>query len=190
MKNRPVVIWDIDGVLADDRVRAQAFLAATDQFVIERSLALRENPDWDGYYGDMENDKPHSDMVDLFDFLHNHPSDPCFGVTDREGGFIEALPVFLTGRDDRYRDATVAWLRKEVHPMAATRYSPLYMRRNGSRLTNAEEKRHHLKEIRREHGIPIMAFEDNDGSAQFYREEGIRCLQVARAIPNGKAYKA
>jgi len=71
--NTPVVIWDIDGVLADDRVRAQAFLAATDQFAEPRSLELRDEPDWDGYYGAISDDKPHDETVAIFTALHWHP---------------------------------------------------------------------------------------------------------------------
>jgi len=184
--NRPVVIWDIDGVLADDRLRAQAFLACTDQFAEPRSLELRKECDWDGYYGAIGDDLPHADMVSIFKAMHWHNS----AIATEFLGTTEAQPVFLTGRDETYRKETTDWLKYHVHPFAGTDMAPLYMRREGSTLTNKEEKEHHLEDIKLKWGVPTMAFEDNDATVKFYRERGIRCLQPTRAVPSGTSYKS
>lgn len=186
--NRPaarVVIWDIDGVLSDDRARAQMHLAAEDQYLEPRSLELRDEPDWDMYYAGLPFDKPFAETVAIFQALHLNQQ----GVPNQLGT-DQYIPVFVTGREDKYRAQTQRWLSDNVHPYAGSSLAPLLMRLAGETKSNGKIKEDIVEYIRQNIGTPVLAFEDNDEAVQNYRDLGIRVMQPSRAVPDGKRYKA
>lgn len=82
--------------------------------------------------------------------------------------------VLCTGRDSLYRKETIAWLTEHE-----IKYDALYMRPEGERKEDSEVKRDLLKQIRSDGYNPVMVFEDRDRVVAMWREEGLRCLQVA-----------
>jgi hypothetical protein len=53
------------------------------------------------------------------------------------------------------------------------------MRPEGERREDCEVKRELLAQIRADGYNPVMVFEDRDRVVAMWREEGLRCLQVA-----------
>lgn len=82
--------------------------------------------------------------------------------------------VFVTGRSDECREATVAWLRIRFG------HSPsLYMRAAGDHRPEHIIKGELLDRLRADGYEPVMAFDDRDQAVRMWRERGIPCAQVA-----------
>lgn len=81
--------------------------------------------------------------------------------------------VICTGRNERYREATEAWLKKHtVH------YDHLLMRREGDHRPDQVVKKEMLDHIRALGMEPVFAVEDRARVVKMWRDNGIRCLQV------------
>lgn len=83
--------------------------------------------------------------------------------------------VFATGRDEKHRSNTVAWLN--AHGMT---YKKLYMRPNGDRRIDSEVKHDLIKQIWTEYGRPDLIFEDRQRNVDMFRSLGLITLQVAK----------
>lgn len=100
-----LILFDIDGTLANNTHR-QHFIAS--------------NPkQWDAFFGALVHDVPMLPQISLL-----HALSAC-GYT----------PCFITGRPERYRDDTVAWLA--THGMRRGR---LYMRQNSDYASSPDFK--------------------------------------------------
>lgn len=83
--------------------------------------------------------------------------------------------ILLTGREDKYRDFTVQWLRKN----GITHYKELYMRKtNDFRKDYVVKKELYEKYIKPKYEV-LFVLEDRDQAVRMWREEGLTCLQVA-----------
>lgn len=91
----------------------------------------------------------------------------------------KAYPIFLSGRQDSCRTETLYWIHEHVVPHLTTEDFSLLMR-------DAEDFRKDSiikKEIYDKYIAPIynilVAFDDRDQVVNMWRENGIRCYQVA-----------
>lgn len=120
---------------------------------------LRAVPkEWSSWHAKYLDDTPYWEIIELMDMAH-------------ESGI---KVILCTGRDANYREETIKWLDEH-----AIHYDKLYMRPKGERKDDSEVKRDLLKEIRKDGFDPVLVFEDRDRVVKMWREEGLRCLQVA-----------
>lgn len=83
--------------------------------------------------------------------------------------------ILLTGREDKYGEFTVNWLRKN----GINHYKELYMRSTGDfRKDYIIKKEIYEKEIKPKYEV-LFVLEDRDQAVKMWREEGLTCLQVA-----------
>jgi hypothetical protein len=85
-KQRPVVVVDMDGTIADASRREAKFLKG-------------KKKDWPGFFRNMENDPPVKEVLDRV-----HELSKTHDI------------VILTGRPDKYRQQTESWLKKHKVP--------------------------------------------------------------------------
>ena len=83
--------------------------------------------------------------------------------------------IIITGRDERFRSQSEAWLRRHT----ITHYKALYMRKEGDRTRDDILKRQfYEKHVKAEYDV-LFVLEDRDRVVKMWREElGITCLQV------------
>jgi hypothetical protein len=131
-------------------------LANTDH----RKHFLEQKPkNWRSWHAAADGDTPHSDVMDVV------------------GDFSCArnVPVVLcSGRNEAQRSQTVGWMRRNHFPFKA-----LYMRADGDYRPDHIIKRELLARIRADGFEPFCVFEDRDSVVAMWREEGLRCFQVA-----------
>jgi phosphoglycolate phosphatase-like HAD superfamily hydrolase len=137
-----IVIFDIDGTLAD---------------VSERLHHVRSKPkNWDAFFEGMSQDKAINSMVRLANILH------ASGVQI----------ILCSGRLEKHRKETVAWLAKEgVH------YHDLRLRKTNDRRSDVDAKREMLEGLERSEILFVV--EDRARVLEMWREEGLVCLQCA-----------
>ena len=83
--------------------------------------------------------------------------------------------VYCTGRDEKYRASTKAWLAE--HGMT---HQGLYMRPDHDHRIDSEVKHDLVQRIWSEHGRPDLVFEDRQRNVDMFRSLGLICLQVAK----------
>lgn len=112
---------------------------------------------WDAFYDACNDDPPIPETLDLMRSLI------------RAGHDVE----IWTGRSDRVRKETLVWLGRHLGKYAVDLV--IVMRRDGDHTTDIELKRKWIDD----HGKPDLVFEDRAGVTAMWREQGIRCCQVA-----------
>ena len=104
----------------------------------------------------------------------NYPIANILQVYDNQ----QVVPVdliLLTGREDKYRQATEEWLKKHE----ITHYKKLLMRQtNDFRKDFVVKKELYEKEIKNTYDV-LFVLEDRDQVVKMWRELGLTCLQVA-----------
>lgn len=148
---RPMVIFDIDGTIADNRHRLH--------------YILHDDPskkDWDAYDAAWEKDTYIPAMGDLFKALMKSP---------------EFYAMLLTGRNERGRANTLAWLRQ--HGINLSHPSQLIMRSLKDYRDAGTMKLDYLKKrnILPEHVLTL--FDDNNHVVAALRAEGYHVCHVA-----------
>jgi FMN phosphatase YigB (HAD superfamily) len=122
-----------------------------------RHFVESEKKDWNGFYENM---------------THDEPNEWCLEIMDR---FKASEIVFVTGRPEKYRDITKAWLTKKCG--YGTR--PLFMRKNNDFRPDFMIK----TEIYKEHIEPeyqvMFCVDDRKQVVDAWRELGLICLQCA-----------
>jgi beta-phosphoglucomutase-like phosphatase (HAD superfamily) len=115
--------------------------------------------DWAGWFKDIHLDPPHLDVVQFYHYAVE-----------------KNIPVFIcTGRDDSSRPASQKWL--DDH--GVTEIEALYMRHTGDTRDDSIAKKEMLEQIRALGYNPVLAFDDRDRVVKMWRENGVRCFQVA-----------
>ena len=123
-QERPLAVFDIDGVVADVR---------------HRLVHVRSKPkDWDAFFAAAPEDPPHEEGLALARRL----------AEDHE-------LVFLTGRPERTREDTVAWL--ERHGLGGHR---LIMRSERDRRPAAQVKVRLLRDLARRREVAVVVDDD------------------------------
>jgi hydroxymethylpyrimidine pyrophosphatase-like HAD family hydrolase len=82
--------------------------------------------------------------------------------------------VICSGRGAENKDVTVKWLDDND-----IKFHGLYMRPIHDSRRDDIIKFELLEEIRKDYGEPFMVFDDRDQVVNMWRQNGIRCLQVA-----------
>lgn len=156
-----IVVFDIDGVLADDAWRWHLYRPN------ERCYGER-NEAWNAYYADARKDEP----IEAFCAIAStFMQTPLYKV------------VFATGRPERIRDDTYEWLRRNVfyliHP------DRLLMRQPHQRGANSQMKLEHLASIREKFGEPDLWFDDNPHAVDALLEAGVRVVKCPSKLDWG-----
>lgn len=118
----------------------------------------KEPKDWDAWHQEYHTDTPYWEIIDILNMARQN--------------FISI--VLCTGRDAKYKPETEKWLQE--HKII---YDELFMRPEGDRREDCAVKRELLGKIRELGYNPVCVFEDRDRVVKMWREEGLRCLQVA-----------
>lgn len=116
---------------------------------------------WKAFFDGMWNDSLIKEMILLHDTLSK-----SLGVEI----------MYCTGRPEIYRDVTVRWLQNNVNMQIS---SKVYMRPPKDGRPDYIVKVDLLNQIKQNHGIPDLWFDDRQGVVDVIRKEGIRVLQVA-----------
>lgn len=120
---------------------------------------LHQTPkDWKAWHANSMSDTPYWEIIELLNMAVDN------GIKI----------VLCTGRDEFCREDTIEWLN--IHNIY---YDELFMRPEGDRRNDADVKRELLTQIRELGYNPVLVFEDRDRVVEMWREEGLRCLQVA-----------
>jgi FMN phosphatase YigB (HAD superfamily) len=82
--------------------------------------------------------------------------------------------LVASGRGEENRAVTEKWLYDNVIP-----YVELFMRPANDHRQDNFIKFEILEQIRRDYGEPFMVFDDRDQVVNMWRENGVRCMQVA-----------
>jgi phosphoglycolate phosphatase-like HAD superfamily hydrolase len=142
------IVFDIDGTLADIKHRLH--------FVTDGDA------DWESFFKEIPNDKPNEELVDLARHL-------------MMSNYKEVL--FATGRPERTREDTVAWLIK--NGIDTDFGKSLFMRKDGDRRDDHIIKSEILLAMKNEGYDPVLVFDDRQSVVDMWREHGIRVAQVA-----------
>ncbi|WP_218123712.1 HAD family acid phosphatase [Quadrisphaera sp. DSM 44207] len=134
----PVVVLDLDGVLADTR---------------HRSHHLRRRPkDWNAFFAAAAHDPVHRQGLAL---AHRAVADG-------------AVVVYLSGRPERTRAATEAWLRRVGAPTG-----PVLLRADGDRRPARVVKVAALRALARTAAAAVLVDDDPDVVAAVRAEPGL-----------------
>jgi phosphoglycolate phosphatase-like HAD superfamily hydrolase len=149
----PVVGFDVDGTLADNRARLTAKLAAGN-----------DDAAWEVYNSRMGEDTPYDKIIAQADLLSTkYPI------------------VFLTGREEQYRQLTERWLANYMQCVshgAAHHPTRLYMRATGDRRPNPVVKKELLAQLHADGGKLLRVYEDDPRSVEMFQELGIPVVVV------------
>lgn len=156
-----LVICDIDGTIAD--IRARLRKAGNEPDRLDKK-AFQEWLDKVQDFASLSADKPIVGMFRVLTALSEH-----------------ATIVYLTGRSEKYRAVTAAWLDKHSFPGGE-----LYMRKDNDWRSPARYKKQSMRNILKGHtSVKEIVALDDDGAedcADLYKEMGITHLRV---IANG-----
>lgn len=139
-----LVIFDLDGTIALNEHR-QHFV----------QVEPGQKKDWDSFFDACGGDTPNQPVIEAIHALH---------LT----GFN---PVIWSGRTDRVRSITEAWLDRH-----SLKHIPLRMRPEADRQSDVDLKEGWLKELETP---PRFVFDDRDSVVAMWRRNGIVCFQVA-----------
>lgn len=148
----PLYIFDLDGTLADTSHRVHLL-----------EVPERTPETWDRFFEACDEDAPIWPVIGILNALRRNGSD-----------------VWIwTGRSDVVRGKTINWLRRYVC-LTTPELLPLQMREAKDHTADDILKRRWLQSLlpserARLHGV----FEDRDRVVKMWREEGVRCFQVA-----------
>lgn len=124
-----------------------------------RKVHLENKPKrWDLWNAGMADDDCHKDIADFVN-----------------SAIILNIPVIIcTGREEDYREITHNWLVKHN-----IKYDVMLMRRSKDYRSDDIIKKEMLDELKALGYTPSVVFDDRDRVVKMWRENGIRCFQVA-----------
>jgi len=141
-----IVVFDIDGTLSNPENRIHHILG--------------ENKDWVKFLSSSGSDSVIEPIAEMFS--------RCESAGD--------LILFVTGRDEKYREDTVEWLNSKITHIEITKDN-LIMRPRGDRRHDYEIKEEWLLSLDPE-DWPDLIFEDRASVVEMWRRHGIRTCQV------------
>lgn len=154
------IIVDLDGTLCDSRHREH----------------LAQAKEWDAFHTRLENDNPYKDVKTLVNTFHKEAPHHCI--------------VALTGRTDKYRQQTLAWLNLHEIKVCSLLMRPENDWRSDSVVKPELLARHFLQANQEptvdalEVGLKeaqqkvLMILEDRDIMVSTWRDLGFQCWQV------------
>lgn len=133
--------------------------------------------DLDGTLANIDHRLPYiTNRPKKWDLFHStvHLDEPKPAIIELYKRFYKAddTIIICSGRNDIARSATEAWLAK--HELF---YTELFMRPDDQRGSDVEVKKAMLDIIRVKYGEPTLAIDDRQRVVDFWRSEGITCLQ-------------
>ena len=138
-------VFDLDGTLAD---------------IQHRLHFIQKKPkNWEQFFAHIPFDTPIDHMVVLLMHLKS----------------LKENIVFVTGRPERTRKNTIAWL----NAWGIYDGEPIYMRHDNDRMKDDDVKFYLLHALRHDNWEPEMVFDDRDRVVAMWRRQDIPCLQVA-----------
>jgi hypothetical protein len=144
-------ICDLDGTVADISHRLH---------YIDRT---REGgPDWDAFFDACGSDEPIQNVIDVV---------RAIGFQGWHDDQTEI--IYLTGRSERVRDKTTAWLHYNGLPKGE-----LIMRRDGDHRPDTITKRELMEKLASEGRVVVGVFEDRPSMCRLWRELGLTVFQV------------
>lgn len=156
MNERPLVIFDLDGTLADMRHRAPYIFHHPD---IHTFPAEEFKKDWDGFHARTLHDKPLWDNIFLFNIIQM---------------FCD-IKIF-TGRNSVAREDTIEWLDTHMQILNLD----LTMRNDKDRRPDTVVKVEMYNALSYEDkGRLLCVFEDRSRVVEMWRLLGVTCHQVA-----------
>ncbi len=145
MKSKAIIV-DLDGTLADCSHRVHH---------------IQKTPkDWDAFYAGCGDDKP----IEAIKYL----------MTAMAYKHESIMLYLVTGRPERTRHATEAWLWRNEIP-----FDGLVMRPDGDHRADDVLKREIYERDIAPYYDVLFALEDRDRCVRMYRSIGVPCLQVA-----------
>ncbi|MBZ5630399.1 MAG: hypothetical protein LAO06_16185 [Acidobacteriia bacterium] len=140
-RSKPIVFVDIDGTLADVRHRLHHIVGG-------------KKKNWRAFFEAIDRDPPISSTVAWVQSLaHDHDI------------------IVTTGRPERYRARTIAWLKKNHIP-----FTDLFMRRDGDHRPDYEIKEEALRRWPKKR-IKLV-IEDRPPVCDMWLRHGVRCVLV------------
>ncbi len=149
---KPIVIFDIDGTLAD---------------IVHRKHFIEEKkPDWRSFNESARVDPPiKATFVILLSFIK-------LGAFDIR---------FVTGRSIEYKPILLTWLNEQTGIPEKWFNDKIIMRqRNDHRADNIVKEEWLLSLTQEERNRILMVFEDRDRVVEMWRSHGIQCYQVQK----------
>jgi len=181
LKKRRVIIFDIDGVLADASHRIH---------YIDGNASQK---DWSAFYEACDDDEPIKANVAMLTMLlrvsqiEREPPDYCEPCTQCDGKSTrtckeereldeaeDSIVVLMTGRPETLRKKTQLWLLNKCNLIPVI---PILMRKEGDYRPDYVVK----KELAEKHiGLNniLCVYEDRDQVVKMWRENGIQCYQT------------
>jgi len=146
---KDLILCDLDGTLCDHTHRVHHVQKVDGN-------GLKHKPDWDAFYAEVKEDAPHNGVMTLL------------------GHMLETRTVvFVTGRPERCRVDTVAWLEEY-----ALHEHPLYMRKDGDFRADYIVKQEIL-DAHIDKDRVLFVLDDRQQVVDMWRRNGLVCFQVA-----------
>lgn len=149
-----MIVFDIDGVLADTRHRAH--------HICKEDLTLKEHPDWEAFFAECGEDPVIESGMVLLRAL-------------AEQGHNAAIS-FLTGRSEQVRTLTEDWLEENLEVW----YDELIMRPVGDHRPDYVFKGEQLRRLQAEGSQVELLVDDSLPVIEAALKLGITCLHFRR----------
>jgi hypothetical protein len=152
-------LWRDAAISCEEGMRCYVFdIDGTLADITHRLPLIQKEPkDWDAFFDACSKDKPIKHMITLVRILVD-----CSSI------------VFVSGRAERFRAKTEAWLMKHL-----SFSNPLYMRKDGDHRPDNEVKSELLDQLLADGYEPALVFDDRSVVVKMWRERGIPCAQIA-----------
>lgn len=151
MKN--IIICDLDGTLCD---------------IEHRRVHVTEKPkDWKAFFDGMENDTVNEAVMSVLDMW--------IGNSDEDADIMNEV-IFCTGRPEKYRAATEAWL--DEHYGIPITGRQLHMRKDGDYRPDDIVKEEILNTNIDKDRV-FFVLDDRQQVVDMWRRNGLQCFQVA-----------
>tara|TARA_B100000965_G_scaffold226028_1_gene189216 strand:- start:596 stop:1027 length:432 start_codon:yes stop_codon:yes gene_type:complete len=138
----------------------KALLSDIDGTISDRSHRLHHlegKKDWKSFFSEMHNDPPIMKTISRIENLLSN---------------YDTL-IFVTGRPEKYRFETEKWIQNNTD----FKNYELLMRANNNFEKDVIIKKEMLDKIRENFGVDTI-FEDQIELANFWREQGLKCIQI------------
>ena len=146
-----VVICDIDGTISDTTHRLHYV-----------NVPEGQKKDWKGFFSEIENDPVRTDVMNMLIEYYN------------EGKTI----IFMSGRPEQYREATLRWLAKYSMTFAYT----VIMRRDGDKRPDTETKKELFEQHFPDKWVIHVVLDDRPSIVRLWRDMELNVIDVGKNI--------
>ena len=146
-----VVICDIDGTISDTTHRLHYV-----------NVPEGQKKDWKGFFSEIENDPVREDVLRMLIEYYN------------EGKTI----IFMSGRPEQYKEATLRWLAKYSLTFAYT----LIMRRDGDKRPDTETKKELFEQHFPDKSVIHVVLDDRPSIVKLWRDMELNVIDVGKGI--------